>query len=325
MSNLSEMREHLSRLEEAVESLAPVETSPAMMLMSQGLVEIRDDVRHQVQDARRARLQVVLDGVPVIGHEIRVDALARLLHSLQESISSVAQSLTGKATSRAAIPGPLREATALSLSAVFDGSFGAVLSGPLPKADAPETFEFEDEPPTVLDDAVGRILTVIDLANSGEATDDPIVEAVLPLGSRAFRHLADLSSAIVEQEMTATLDWDSPSTQDHGSAFLTKVTAQRLGDVLGRNKMTERQEVVDGRLGTVSDLRNRVELQTDEGDILAASVVDEIVPLLGAFYTKRVQATFDVVTVRSLVTGLERNSYILIGLVTAEAQGELTD
>lgn len=326
MSNLSELRDHVTRLEDAVESLVPFESSPAMLLMSQGLAEIRDDVHDQVREARRARLQVVLNGVPIVGHEIRVDALARLLHSLQESVSSVAQSLTGKATTRAAIPGPLREATALNLSAVFPGSFGAVLRGPAPEEDPVQpSFDFVDETATVLDDAVDRILTLIDLANSGEVNDDPIIEAVLPLGSRAFSHLAALSSAIVDEEMTATLDWDSPISPEPRTASLTKVAAQRLGDVLGRNKMSDRQTVIEGRLGTVSDLRNRVELETDEGDIVPARVVEEIVPSLRDFYTKRVQATFDVTTVRSLITGLEKNSYVLIGLSSAVVQGVLTE
>lgn len=324
MSSVSDLRDHLNRLDDAVAGFgSATEASPALALMQRGLVEVRDDVQQQYQDARRARLNIVLNGVPVLGHEVRVDALAQLLHSLQESVSAVAQALTGKATSSAAIPGPLRDATALSLSGVFAGSFGAVLRGPALETDPDQPmFDFVDETTTLLDDAVDRVLTVIDLAGSGEANDDPIIEAVLPLGSRAFKHLADLSSAFVNDEMTAVLDYVSPGSQPR-AVRLTRAAARRLDDVLGRNKMSERETVLDGRLGTVSDLRNRVELQTDVGNIVSARVIEEIVPELGRFYTKRVAATFQVATVRSLVTGLERDSYVLVGLADADEQTEL--
>ncbi len=326
MSSVSELRDHLGRLDEAVAALAPEEASPAMALMSRGLAEVQVDVQRQLREARRARLSVVLNGVPVVGHEVRVDALARLLHSLQESVSSVAQALTGKATARAAIPGPLREATALSLFGVFDGSFGAMLTGPDPDGDPLQPMiDFEDETPTLLDNAVDRLLTVIDLASTDAVDDDPIVEAVLPLGSRAFKHLADLSSVIVEDEMTVTLGWASPSTADTRTVSLTRAAARRLSDVLGRNKMTERETLIEGRLGTVSDLRNRVELQTNDGDIISSRVIEEIVPMIGQYYTRQVQATFQVTNVRSLVTGLERNSYMLVGLAYKEEQGALIE
>lgn len=49
------------------------------------------------------------------------------------------------------------------------------------------------------------MLQIIDLAGVDESNDDPIAEVVLPLGSWAFKHLGDLSSAIVDEEMTASL------------------------------------------------------------------------------------------------------------------------
>lgn len=185
-------------------------------------------------------------------------------------------------------------------------------------------FDFVDETPTLLDDAVGRVLTIIELAGSDSADDSPIVDAVLPLGSRTFKHLTDLSSAIVDEEMTASLEWSSPSGAQQ-EARLTRQVAQRLDDILGRNKMTEQDVVLHGRLGTASDLRNRVELETDAGEIVPARVIEEVVPLLGQFFTHRVIATLQMTTVRSQVTGLERNSYVLIGLAEAEEQTDLTE
>lgn len=68
------------------------------------------------------------------------------------------------------------------------------------------------------------------------------------------------------------------------SATLSRPAARRLDGVLGRNRLTEREEVIDGQLGTVSDIRNRIELETTEL-VISAKVIEEVVPLLGDYYT----------------------------------------
>ena len=230
--------------------------------MRRGLTDMHEDLSRDLDDAGRARLDVVIDGSPVFGHEVRIDALSKLLHSLQESVTSIAQALTGRATARAAIPGPLREATSLRLAAVFPGSFGAMLKGPL--AGSGENRFSSSRLRRYFDQAVDWVLSIIEMAGGPEADDDPIVAAVLPLGSRAFKHFSDLSSAIVDEQMTATLAWLKPGAEPR-EVHLTQAAARRLDDVLGRNKLSEREVVVTGRLGTVSDIRNRVEFADGHG------------------------------------------------------------
>jgi len=164
------------------------------------------------------------------------------------------------------------------------------------------------------------VLKVVSLAAENNPSEDAIVEAVLPLGARAFKHLNDLSATVVDEDMSAQIAFVSPSAEPQ-SATLNRPTARALSDALARNRMTEDQEVLTGHLGTVSDIRNRIELQTDQAVIIQARVIDEVVPLLAHFYTRRVAATFDVTVVRSLVTGEERRSYVLVGLAeTGEVQ-----
>jgi hypothetical protein len=290
--------------------------SPGARLMFRGLSQVKEDLHTDLLDARRARLDVVLQGLPVSGHEVRVDALARLLHSLQESVSSVAQAMIGKATARASIPGPLRDATALRLSGVFAGSFGATLRGPILTDDDEVTlFELDAQTETLMDLAVEKVLDVLALASDSGPIDDAIVEAVLPLGARSYKHLKELSAAIIDEEMSAQIDFASPAVERR-TAILDKRVARSLGDALGRTRITEDQEVMVGHLGTVSDIRNRVELQTAD-KIISARVPDEVVPELARFYSRRVSATFDVTIARSLVTGEERRSYLLVGLADA--------
>ncbi|WP_410662117.1 hypothetical protein [Amycolatopsis sp. lyj-84] len=75
---------------------------------------------------------------------------------------------------------------------------------------------------------------------------------------------------------------------------------------------------IEGRLVGVSDIRNSVELEQVGGAVIRARVVEELVPELGRYYTRRVEATFDVTTIRSLVTGTERKNYSLVELASTQ-------
>lgn len=321
MSSVQAMRDDLQRLEEAAEAARAHTASRGMRLALRGVDEMHGRIERDIELALRPALDVVLDGAPVVGHEIRVDALSKVLHSLQESVSAIAQALTGKATAQASLPGPLREQTALSLSAIFPGSFGATLRGPVDKdlaamlAQGQEALFDPIEHESLLDRSVDTVLEIVTLASSENVDDEPIVEAVLPLGSRAYKHLLDLSSAIVDQNLSARIEWKHLGAEPR-EVFLTRPTARRLDDVLRMNKMSERATTIVGRLGTVSDIRNRVEIQLDEERVISAKVADEVVPTLAEYFTLRVSADVMVTTIRSAATGKERESFVVTGLAT---------
>ena len=84
------IRADLERLEASLATVARADRFASVALMHCGLAEVRDDLKERLDEARRVRLDVVLNGTPVVGHEVRIDALSKLLHSLQESVSSVA-------------------------------------------------------------------------------------------------------------------------------------------------------------------------------------------------------------------------------------------
>ncbi|MEV1295758.1 hypothetical protein [Pseudonocardia sp. NPDC049635] len=301
-------------------AMAPSETSPAIALMRSSIEGFREELQEQLSQATRAQLRVVLDGTPVVRHRIRVDALSKVLHSLQEVVSAVGQALVGRATSSSSIPGPLRDRTALSFAAAVPGSFGAVLEGPEAEQPGQGRLAMTDhlERDTLLNDSLERVLKIINLAGDNPTDDAPVIDEVLPLGSRAFKHLNTLSTTIVDEGMTARFTW-LPTTGDGGFAELNESGARRLGDILGRNRATEEQVVEHGRLGTISDIRNRIELDTGDR-VIQAQVVEELVPRLGDFFARRVAATFDVSVVRSLVTGTESRAYTLVALTSVDAE-----
>jgi hypothetical protein len=307
-------RAALREADEVLQRLSPPTASPALALMRASMEGVRDDLAAQLDAHLRTRVEVTLDGAPVSGGRIRVDALTRVLHALQEAVSAIGQALTGKATSSSSIPGPLRSRTALSFATTFQGSFGAVLEGPA--VDDSELQLFDPHGPevrdTLLDESLGRVLRIIQLAGENPVDDGPVVREVLPLGSRAFKHLRALSNSIVDEDMTASLNWRASSGAE-AAAELTASGARRLGDILGRNRVTEEQVVETGLLGTVSNIRNRIELDTG-ANVIAARVIEELVPRLGEFFSQRVVATLDVSIARSLATGGETRAYTLVDL-----------
>lgn len=328
MTSVAVLREQIEELE-AIALEAKELESPAVRLMMRGLHQMRTDLERAVDLALRPELEIVIEGAPVNGHEIRVDALSRLLFSLQESIASVGQALTGKATEFSSLPGDIREATSLRLAAVFAGSFGATMRGPVDKQVEEMARIGQDElfPPepvvTLLDKAVDVVLDLIDLAGSEDLDDDPIIDVVLPLGGRAFKHLKDLSDTIVDREMTANLAWKHLGRETR-RATADRRAALRLNDVLTMNKLTERPITLQGHLGTASEFHGgRVEIQlADTGDVVPARVADELVSSLGDYYGHQVQADAVVTIARSTATGRERMSYVVNALAIIEEPPE---
>lgn len=329
--NVRAMRDDIRRLEEAATVTAEFDdASPLMRMSSRGLRQMRDSIERDIDIALRPQMRIVIEGVPVTGHEVRVDALSKLLASLQEAVSSIAQSLTGKATARSSLPTGLREDTALSLATVFPGSFGATLRGPVDRqvtqaqAIGQELLFDPDEHSTLLDTAVDTVLHIVALAAADDPDDGPIIDAVLPLGSRSFKHLKDLADAIVDEQMSASIEWTTVGGEPH-QAMLSRRVAQRLDDVLQRNRISEHSTQITGHLGTVSDIRNRVEIVSDlDAQLIRANVAEEMVPNLGEYYSHRVMADVEVTTVRSTVTGAERSTFLVTALaILADAQQEL--
>jgi hypothetical protein len=213
----------------------------------------------------------------------------------------------------------LRDITALRLATTFPGSFGAILRGP----DSEVQLEIPglEESADLLSLSVNKVLDIIDLANNGNLEDSSIIDAVLPLGARSFKHLSDLSRVVSETGLSAEISWASRQGADERREVFSKPIAARLGDVLARNQITEEQLTIEGRLGTVSDIRNRIELQTASGEVITAAVIEELVSQLGRYFANSVRASFEVTTARSIVSGLERRSYRLVGLEMVDGEG----
>jgi hypothetical protein len=260
------------------------------------------------------RLEVALTGEATMQHRVHLSVLGPFLVNLQESVSAVAQALTGRPTSRAAIPGFIRELTALSALATFPSSFGVALQGPEPERAEDDLFpEIRGDLRTVLDDAVEAVLDVVDLSEGVGGSDDLLVERLVPLGQRAMKHLGALTAGLADAQLGLSLAWRSQAGGTRHGQW-TPCGAQRVRYLCEHSDFDDSETVrIVGFLGGASTLRATVEIRADSGEIIRARSDEDVTPRLSEFFGNRVEAEVEVTNVRS-TGGRERKIYVVLAL-----------
>lgn len=310
----------LHRLDDTIAAM-PEELPPSALMARDSLLQMRVGLAEELDLAERPALDIRLEGTAIVGNEVPVDNSAALLGSLQEAVSSVAQALQGKATSAASLPLALREATQLRLAGLRPGSVVLRLRAPREQVEQ-DVLPGTDGTKPLMTDAVERVVEILQLALADEVDDDPMIDAVLPLGSRSFKHLRDLSGTVAEAGFSATLNWRSPRTGDL-QVRVDRRSAARLRDALDRTRVGQEKMVVAGRLGGISSIRNAFELSLQDR-VVTGRVREDVVHELGSFYEQDVLATLEVSTVRSVATGQERQKYLLVGLASNDRPSQPT-
>ncbi|MFE2375468.1 hypothetical protein [Streptomyces sp. NPDC059398] len=264
--------------------------------------------------ATRRRMDVALTGPSTSAHEVRASVLGPFLANLQESVSAVAQALTGRPTNAASIPRPIRDMTALSAAALFPSSFGVVLYGPEREITQDSLFPgLLGDLPTVLDDAVGTVLDVVDLSENTGRSDERLDERLVPLGQRAMKHIGALTAGLTDAELGLRLTWYAEGGRSRHSQW-TPEGARRVRYLCEQSEFQAPEILsVTGWLGSASALRGTVEIRTDGGEIIRARTDEEITPRLGTYFGNRVEADVEVTAVRS-AGGRERRNYAVVAL-----------
>lgn len=301
MSQADQLHNHLANLDAALAQLeALAASSPALAASVRSLTIQRTELTTQLAELQRTHLSLVFDGAGVNGHEMDAGVLGKVLRDLQQTVSSIGQSVIKRATRVGPLATGLKTATQLNFAASFAGSVGIELHGPA-KSDGTPMIELD----SILDTSLYRLLEALALAADEKSTDDQILESVLPWGSRAYKHLRALASTLADDELDAQADLSTESGRQH-SVSVPRWAAKRLTQVLKLADLTESEVTVEGHLGTVSDFRNRVEIVTASGAILNAKVAEEIVPSLRDFYAQEVRAVIEMNTSKERATGVER-------------------
>ncbi|WP_239475329.1 hypothetical protein [Streptomyces sp. CS131] len=264
-------------------------------------------------------MDVALTGEATEQHTVRLSTLGSFLTNLQESVSAVAQALTGRPTSSASIPRDIREATALSAAAIFPSSFGVIMYGPDGASEEDSLFpELIDNRQTVLDEAVGVVLDVVDLSEGSGQSDELLAERLVPLGQRAMKHIGSLTAGLTDAHVGLRVAWHSRDGQVRRSLW-SPGGAQRVRYLCEHSEFAQAEIVViTGWLGAASAFRGKVEIRTDSGELIKASTDEDLTPNLDRHFNKRVEATVEVTKVQA-AGGRERKIYTVLSLRNIES------
>ncbi|MEV6342469.1 hypothetical protein [Actinoplanes sp. NPDC051851] len=246
-----------------------------------------------VREDDRRRIDVALTGSVTVDHVVGLATLGPFLTNFQESVSAVAQALSGRPTNSAAIPREIRDATVLSAAAIFPSSFGLTIFGPPVE---PET-ESAGVSRVILDEAVEKLLAIIDISEGGDLTDELLTEQLVPLGPRSIKHIRALTAGLDGAGVGVRVSWHVPGTRVRRSVW-TGPGVQRVRFLCEHSEFDEVETIpVTGLLVSASSLRGRIEIRTDSGDVIQAVTGDELTAQLGRYFDKRVTADVEVTSV----------------------------
>jgi hypothetical protein len=267
-----------------------------------------------LEDSERRRLDVALTGAPTVRHTVPVSTLGAFLTNLQESVSAVAQAVSGRPTRFASIPRDIREATALSAAATYPSSFGVAMYGPSTDESQYDLFgEPSGHLHAILDEAVNKVLDIVDLSEGIGSSNDLLTEQLAPLGQRAVKHIGSLTAGLTDAGVGVRVAWHAREGTVRRSDW-SPSGVQRVRLLCEESEFTEAERImVSGWLGAASSFRGKVEIRTDSGEAIRASTDEELTGRLDEYFNKRVEASVEVERV-VFAGGRERKIYSVLSI-----------
>ncbi len=197
----------------------------------------------------RPEIDVRLHGPGVPDHEVAVRESASFLLSIQEAVSSIGQALRHEPTLQGAIQAQVLAATELRMTpTVGAGSlvFHLVAAGEtITGGEAPELTGTD----TLVDAAMGALFSLIEQSAVQGPEGGTLAHDLRRLGPRTAKHLSDLSSRVIDDEIEVDLTWRNPAGQRR-MASLQRQAAMALERAITINK--EDTQILDlvGAAGT---------------------------------------------------------------------------
>jgi hypothetical protein len=262
----------------------------------------------------RRRMDVALTGEATAEHVVPVTTLGSFLTNFQESVSAVAQSLAGRPTSSASIPRDIREATALSAAATFPSSFGVIIYGPPLESGELDLFGGQvGSLRTILDDAVEKLLNIVDLSEGADRFDELLAEQLAPLGARSMKHIGALTAGLNSAGVGIRFLWYAQGGQGRRSSW-SPSGVQRVRYLCEHSDFSEAETVtLVGWLGSASAFSGKVEIRVDGGETIQASTSGDLTEHLDRHFNKRVEAEVEVTKVQ-FAGGRQRKIYSVLEL-----------
>lgn len=253
------------------------------------------------------RMKFRLHGRGVTGHNVASKTAAMTLVAFQEVVTAVGAALSDRATSAGQVAADIVSATELRLTP--STTPGSLILTLVPAHGAPEPTLFDDEPDSLLEMSVTKTFSLLRDVASDKASDDQLVADVRALGTRARRHLLDLSSVLLNDHVELDLDWGTPDG-DRQIVGITSRTASHLKRLADEKETTETIRTMTGWLVTVSSEIPQA-LRTDKGERVNLHADDDLKATLADYYNQRVVISVTTETSINLSSGVESNRHHL--------------
>jgi hypothetical protein len=260
----------------------------------------------------RSEVDIRLHGPGVQGQEIPVREAAAILSAIQETIASLGQALTSQQTVYGPLRGQILRATELRLSPdVRPGSVIFHLIGTGEEVSGNEAVQLTGTE-TLVDSAMRELFTLVQHSEAGELETGTLAEELRRFGPRVAKHLSELVSQVVRDEIDVDFAWRSPRGQRR-RASLQRRSAKVIRNAIKLNEVDVRLVELVGTLITVSKIA-KAELQTEDQGRLRLSVDDQTTAGLGRYYNHRVTVLAEQTTRWSATTGQETRAFRLLDI-----------
>lgn len=260
-------------------------------------------------------VDVRLHGPGVPAHDIPVREASAILTSLQETVSSIGQVLSqSRITSSGPINSQVLRATELRMTPeVLPGSVVFHLTGPGEQISGGELAAITGTD-TLVDAAMSELFTLVAQSENTQAleTASQLARELRRFGPRVAKHLSELTSHVVQDEIDLDLTWRTPRGRSR-RASLERSSARTIQDAIKINEVEVRQVTLHGVLTTVSTTHKAELKMADQRSVLIAAN-DQLAASLGPFYNKRVVITAEETTRWSINTGRETRRYRMLGI-----------
>ncbi len=291
-----------------------IEPLSAEWITMQSLLVRQADLLHELAVAQsRYEFEVALSGEAIVGSSVETGFLGKVLESVQATVWSVAQSLMIGERRGGSFGREVVDAGALRLVASEPGSFKVGFVGP--DRSIQRSFEDEEEPLPVFDDAVSRILDVIDTVET-DIEGQHLTAALSQLGGhRALGHLKKLTGILASHQTGARvvqrIPFDNLSPRE---ATLSPGGARRMQLILSRTASETETLQLRGRLSGLRWRTPSFDLEIVDAEPLTGSVARELRDELRAAFDMDVVAEIERTVTRSEIAGDQTVTYRLVGI-----------
>jgi hypothetical protein len=261
-----------------------------------------------------------LHGPGISGHDIPVREAVGILAALQETVASIGQVLSHRATASGPINAQVLRATELRMSPVpLPGSVVFHLTGPGESVSGDEATVLTGND-TLVDSAMHELFTLVERSANAEKpeTAGSLARELRRFGPRVAKHLDELAEHVVKDEIDMDLNWRTPRGRRHHAA-LERRSAQTIRSAIKMNEVETHRVRLSGVLITVSTAK-KAELRMLDRRILKLAVNDQIAVSLGPFYNKDVIVLAQETVKWSTETGRETRSYEMLSIELAEPE-----